>query len=96
MNIKKHYFHLGKPATIEELHEQIRTELSFPDYYGANLDALYDALTDICTDTVVAILLPEETKIDPDYLDRVCQVFEDAEQDNPFLELFLFRLTDRP
>lgn len=28
----------------EELHEEIKSQLDFPDYYGKNLDALYDML----------------------------------------------------
>ena len=29
----------------EELHDQLRVGLKLPDYYGANLDALWDCLT---------------------------------------------------
>ena len=29
----------------EELHDYLASELSFPEYYGRNLDALYDILT---------------------------------------------------
>ena len=28
-------------------HEYLKTMLDFPEYYGANLDALYDCLTDL-------------------------------------------------
>jgi len=31
----------------EDLHRIFRETLSFPDWYGNNLDALYDCLTDI-------------------------------------------------
>lgn len=30
---------------INQLHEEIAKVLKFPDYYGKNLDALYDCLT---------------------------------------------------
>lgn len=30
----------------KHLHQYLREELSLPDYYGSNLDALYDCLTD--------------------------------------------------
>lgn len=32
----------------KDLHRYLSKELGFPDYYGSNLDALYDCLTDIC------------------------------------------------
>ena len=37
---------IGNPAirTTAEFHTQIATALSFPDYYGKNLDALWDVL----------------------------------------------------
>jgi len=32
-------------STIAELHEALRRQLDLPDYYGQNLDALWDCLT---------------------------------------------------
>ncbi|CAH1211322.1 MULTISPECIES: barstar family protein [Paenibacillus] len=32
-------------STSSELHEQLKTKLKLPDFYGANLDALWDGLT---------------------------------------------------
>lgn len=32
--------------TREQLHETLQRELELPDWYGKNLDALYDCLTD--------------------------------------------------
>jgi len=37
----------SKIYTKEDLHRIFRETLSFPDWYGNNLDALYDCLTDI-------------------------------------------------
>ena len=31
---------------MEAIHEQLAQALQFPDFYGRNLDALYDCLTD--------------------------------------------------
>ena len=33
--------------TREDLHRLFRESLSFPDWYGNNLDALYDCLTEL-------------------------------------------------
>ncbi|WP_338779596.1 barstar family protein [Metabacillus sp. FJAT-52054] len=32
--------------TVKDVHQYFKTELSFPDFYGENLDALYDCLVD--------------------------------------------------
>jgi len=37
--------------TREEAHYHLATRLNLPDYYGNNLDALYDLLTERGTDT---------------------------------------------
>lgn len=39
-----------------DFHREIAKELSFPKWYGNNLDALYDCLTDICTETRLILL----------------------------------------
>ena len=37
---------LGKQiASVEDFHQQIKAELALPDYYGNNLDALWDCVT---------------------------------------------------
>ena len=36
-----------------QLHEYIAKELEFPDYYGKNLDALYDILTERSKETLI-------------------------------------------
>lgn len=33
------------------LHDLLAKELALPEWYGRNLDALYDCLTDICEET---------------------------------------------
>ena len=38
----------------EQLHDYLQEMLPLPEYYGRNLDALYDCLTEL-TDTVVVI-----------------------------------------
>ncbi len=36
---------LSKVETIEELHELLKKEFNFPDFYGMNWDAFWDAIT---------------------------------------------------
>ena len=35
---------------MEAIHEQVAQALQFPDFYGRNLDALYDCMTELQTD----------------------------------------------
>ena len=50
-----------KKATINlgwdkvQLHEVLAKELEFPSYYGKNLDALYDVLTDMCEEVLISV-----------------------------------------
>lgn len=41
--------------TKQQLHEIIAEGLSFPDYYGKNLDALFDLLTERSEETLIEI-----------------------------------------
>ena len=41
------------------LHDTLSASLLLPDWYGRNLDALYDCLTDIQEETEIQILNPE-------------------------------------
>ena len=38
-----------------QLHALLADQLHFPDWYGGNLDALFDALTDICEPLEIAV-----------------------------------------
>lgn len=40
-------------ATRQQAHDQLAEALALPEYYGRNLDALYDCLTDIGDETVI-------------------------------------------
>ena len=67
----------------EELHDYLASELSFPAYYGRNLDALYDVLTDINEETTIEFDLKDMDDSDfADYLSRVIRVVRDAAEAN--------------
>lgn len=78
----------------EELQEYLAKQMEFPFYYGKNLDALYDCLTDIGEPTAVACNLPtvQEGSLMEDYLKRLYRTFRDAETDNENLAVFFGRL----
>ena len=62
----------------ENGHDYIMEALKFPDYYGKNLDALYDCLCEIECD--IRLINPED--VDED----IIATFEDAAGENDFLK----------
>ena len=73
---------------ILEVHDYLAEKLDFPDYYGRNLSALYDVLTDICNDTRIIIDLTEMTDDNlAEELERMVEVMSDASRYNEYLEI---------
>ena len=71
----------------KEIHDYLKENLGFPEYYGGNLSALYDVLTDICEDTRIVLELEDvEDEQMMDYLEKVAEVMSDAAQANMYLE----------
>lgn len=86
--MKKQLLDLKPMTTPEQIHEYLKFELDFPDHYGANLDALYDCLTDISEDTCIGLFYQTETdtKIGI-YQKRIVKVFQDAEEENEYIKV---------
>ena len=64
----------------KEGHDYLKEVLNFPDYYGKNLDALYDCLTDIGVETEIRLLNKDFVSKD------ILLTFIDASKDNSYLE----------
>ncbi|WP_406534471.1 barstar family protein [Methanobrevibacter sp.] len=62
----------------ENGHDYLMEALNFPDYYGKNLDALYDCLCEI--ECEIELINSEE--VDEDIIDT----FIDAASENDFLK----------
>ena len=60
--------------------EELAKALHFPEYYGKNLDALWDCLTDFIDNDVEIILknFQHVEKINKEYADKILNVFKDA------------------
>ena len=70
----------------EKAHEYIADVLEFPDYYGRNLDALFDCLTEMGECSILFINL-EALDMLGEYSGAMRAVFEEAEAINDDLTL---------
>ena len=76
--------------TSPDLHTALAAALAFPAYYGHNLDALYDCLTDIEEDTLLILRNWHHIEFHlKDYSGKAVYVFHVACQENPHLHVSL-------
>ena len=68
----------------EEMHKYLAEKFEFPDYYGKNLDALFECLTDIAEPTAVNIINAIN-----DYDEQIINVITSAEEENDNLAVFV-------
>ena len=70
-------------GNANQIHNYLANQLSFPPYYGRNLDALYDCLTERGEDTMLVLQnWPEEGPAA-----RFLTVFRAAAAENPHLHI---------
>ncbi len=79
----------NKLTSPETAHPYLKEKLGFPDYYGCNLDALHECLTDICEETCFLIGPVSRFDMTP-YYGRVLEVFKDSEKENPRITVECF------
>ena len=71
----------------EDLYRKLAEGLDFPEWYGGNLDALYDCLTDL-EETTIRITDRRELEITlGDYVNKVFRVLRDAAAENDRLRI---------
>ena len=70
------------------VHDHLAEQLELPEYYGRNLDALYDLLTERAGPTRL-VVQHRETILSwlGEYGTALCQTLEDADRANPRLEV---------
>lgn len=71
----------------QALHETMKAALALPEWYGNNLDGLYDCLTGLTEDTHLWLLHTEALDGLGDYGAGFCRVLADAARENPALRL---------
>ena len=72
----------------QELHSAMRAALGQENYWGSNLDALYDCLTMIFEPTRLVIKnWSYAVHYLGEYAERLWRLLDDAAEENPFLEI---------
>ncbi len=73
---------------VREIHEFLAKELNLPSYYGKNLDALYDVLTELCEDTKIILDFSgvEDGRM-LNYFRRMEKVLKDAAEADEYLKV---------
>ncbi|MDY4430073.1 barstar family protein [Evtepia sp.] len=71
-------------AAKEALHQTLAQTLAFPDWYGGNLDALFDCLTDLSEEVSITLLNWDGLG---DYGQRVKKVLLAAARENDRITL---------
>lgn len=88
--MRKIILDIEKMRSLPMLHKYLHTALALPEYYGANLDALYDCLTEIAEPT--ELMVPKKVA-DEAYLgwygQQFLQVLQDAAAANDALTITL-------
>ncbi len=77
-------------ATAKEFHAKLKQVLSLPEWYGHNLDAMHDCLTEI--GTPVKLILDNFSALKNamgDQAGRILYVLHTCTEENPNLEISL-------
>ena len=70
-------------SDLTQVHDYLKEQLDFPEYYGKNLDALHDCLTDLC-DVEITITAPDQ---DGAIFQKILRVFKAANRENDELKV---------
>lgn len=80
--MRKIVIDLAGMRTPEQIHPYIAAQMGLPDYYGKNLDALFDCLTEIAEPTCIGVYNMDVSQA---YMLGLADVLRDADADNPNL-----------
>ena len=76
----------SKCSDRSSAHAYLKEQFGFPDYYGNNLDALYDCLMEL-SDCEILLQNPAALYEMGEYGMALLETLKDAARDNPRLEL---------
>jgi len=85
----------AKMVDKDHTHAYLKRKLTLPDYYGANLDALWDCLTTDPSERSIVISKPSVIRnYLGDYGEALIGLFKEAAEANPSLEVVIEELND--
>ncbi len=87
--MKKYMLDLREYQEVDAIHDYIAGMMDFPAYYGKNLDALFDVLTDIREYSCIVIRYKPGKDIER-FIRKLIGVFAEAEEENERLALFVW------
>lgn len=88
--MKEIIIHCADIESRDTFHTVFAEALSFPEWYGRNLDAMYDLLCAISEDTILTLRSWETMAgVLRMYAFSARQVLEDAEEQNPHLTVHI-------
>lgn len=77
-----------KITSMSDFHDFVSKELDFPSFYGRNLDAMYDCLTDIAVETEIVVENFDKLEYElGKYAAIILKVLEDASEVNENIKL---------
>lgn len=86
--MRKIILDINKMTSLPALHNYLHQALELPEYYGMNLDALHDCLTELSIPTEITV--PAQVK-DEKYLGwygaQLLEVLKDAAEENEALQV---------
>ena len=93
MMIKKIYLETDRFYNKEDMSDYLQEVFEFPEYFGRNLDAAYDCLSEVSEDTNIYIDRDGLIEMASDeYAYKVLRMLVDVCQSNPHLKLKLRRI----
>ena len=78
-----------KMAEKENMHEYLAKKFDLPEYYGKNLDALFDCLCEINEPTLIK--LKNERALDDGTKESLTQLFRDVCNENALVKFELIK-----
>ena len=84
------YLNGNEMVSREAAHDHLAKELDLPDYYGRNLDALYDLLMEVSAETQITLVDPAAVvNFLGKYGQTLLSTIQEAAENNPNLIMIL-------
>lgn len=84
-NVKDYYLNFSECEYLGEVHREIKEKLELPDWYGENLDALWDSITGLMytPSNINITYMPETKKAEflRDEIYKIIDVFKEAQEE---------------